>query len=80
MVLTRKQLAPYKPLLVLMLFFSAGFVFTACEDDPILQPSDSTSKDGGSYGRIDIAPDNSGRADKRVPAIRSNPATNPELF
>lgn len=80
MLVTRKQLALYKPLLVLMLLLSTGFVFSACEDDPILQPSGTTSEDGGSYGRIDIAPDNSGRADKRVPAIRSNPATNPELF
>lgn len=70
-----------KSIALLVSLILTGSVLAACEDDPILQPNQGTSSSGGSYGRIDIAPRDSARADKPVaPSIRSTPETNPELF
>lgn len=44
----------FAELTLLALFL--GLVVTACEDDPILAPTEEESSGGGSYGRIQQLP------------------------
>jgi hypothetical protein len=37
-------------LLITILF--SGFIFSSCEDDPIIEPSTGTGSPGGSYARL----------------------------
>ena len=55
--------------LLRLMAFTLCFIFTACEDDPLLDPDTSSEADKGSYGAL------------RIPELDdSDEAKNPEIF
>ena len=71
----------HKTGLIALLVVTAGLYLSGCEDDPILQPNQSGADNEGSYGRIDLIPQDSNRIDKPARLLlMSNPSTNPDIF